>query len=89
MTRDEWLHHRERVHSRDKAVMILDDPLVPDTEPTGMDGNNEAGRMAVLNRADEDRAAALVVGRCQDEGPYIIDLGTSSKGCADLSRKDV
>ena len=31
MTRDEWLHHRERDHSRDKAVMILDNPLLPDT----------------------------------------------------------
>ena len=70
MTRDEWLHHRERVHSRDKAVMILDSPLVPGTATTGMDGNNEAARIAVLNQAGQYRAADVIAGRCRDEGPY-------------------
>lgn len=70
MTRDEWLLHRERVHARDNAAMVLDSLLVPGTATTGMDGNNEAVRMAVLNQAGEDRAAAVIAGKCQDEGPY-------------------
>ena len=68
--------------------MILDSLLVPSTATTGMDGNNEAGRTAVLNQPSQYRAAAAAADRCQDEGPYseVAQAPPREKPVTDLLR---